>query len=90
MLGNTDDTIACYYRPWLPAARVGGERVSYLSHTPATSHCSKPYTRESTWGINRKSQRKFEAHPQLELSENDLIAKSHPAVGTPRTSSQSL
>lgn len=34
---------------------------------------------------------KLEAHPQLALHENDdVIAKSHPAVGTPRTSPQIL
>lgn len=50
-------------------------------------------THENTWGINRKSQRqrKVRGSSQLELNENDdMIAKSHPAVGTPRTSSQRL
>lgn len=67
-------------------ARVaGGEGLGRLSRTPAAFHSSKPNSQDSTWGRNKrgKSRGNVEAHPS-QLDENhDVIAQSHPAVGTP-------
>lgn len=87
-LGNKDDTVRVFTRVVVHGCTppVAGERGHYHPLHPQPATVNTRHTREPL-GRNRresKAEKKVRGSSPLQLDEkNDVIAKSHPAVGRP-------